>query len=224
MGEKELFALIVAGGSGLRMENTLPKQFINLGNAPILMHTIGAFNEIHNIEILLVLPSPHIEYWESLCVEHNFKIPHKVIAGGKTRGESVLNGLKVLPQEGLVAIHDGVRPFVPKKVIVDSFDVARRKGTAVAAVNLKDSIREVGIVGSKAVDRSMYKIVQTPQTFRISLIRQAYEKIGTLTLSDDASVAESAGFNIELIEGSYDNLKITTSEDLIIAQEILKKL
>lgn len=224
MEKKELFALIVAGGSGSRMGKAIPKQFINLGNKPILMHTIAAFHFIQDLEIVLVLPSPHIEYWESLCLEYKFKIPHKVIGGGKTRGESVLNGLKALPEEALVAIHDGVRPFVPKNVIVNSFEVAREKGTAVASVSLKDSIREVSVGGSKAVDRTMYKIVQTPQTFKVSLIKHAYEKIGALTLSDDASVAESAGFAIELIEGSYDNLKITTSEDLIIAQEILKKL
>lgn len=225
MNQKEQFVLIVAGGSGSRMKYSIPKQFIPIGNMPILMHTIAAFYQSNkNIHITVVLPGDHIQYWEDLCKKFNFTIVHNLVKGGDTRGASVINGLNSLPGEGLVAIHDGVRPFVSKEIISNSFDIAGKHGSAVAVVDLKDSIRKVDLSENKAVDRTNYKIVQTPQTFKIPLIKESYRKADLLTFTDDATVAEAAGNKIELIKGSYDNIKVTTPEDLIVAQEILNRL
>jgi 2-C-methyl-D-erythritol 4-phosphate cytidylyltransferase len=221
----KLFAIIVAGGTGSRMQSDQPKQFLKLKGIPILMHTINAFSTTDLlIEISVVLPSDHFSHWKSLCEEFKFSTPHRLIEGGKTRGQSVLNGLKLLPDEGIVAIHDGVRPFVTPRIITDSFDKARKFGSAIASVDLKDSIRLLKEKGSQAVDRSYYKIVQTPQVFKVNIIKEAYKKIGDTSLSDDASVAEQAGYDITLVEGSYDNIKITTPEDLIVADKIAERL
>jgi 2-C-methyl-D-erythritol 4-phosphate cytidylyltransferase len=223
--EKKLFAIIVAGGSGSRMKSNQPKQFLRLAGIPILMHTVKAYYSADPaIEILIVLPVNQISYWKNLCDEMEFLVPHQVVGGGQSRGESVVNGLNILPSHGLVAIHDGVRPFVSDTIIKESYKVAERKGCAVAAVDMKDSIRVVNEKGSQAIDRSLYKIVQTPQTFQLSIIKEAYKKVGSKSLSDDATVAELAGYEIHLVEGSYDNIKITTPEDLIFAEKIVERL
>ncbi len=219
------FAVIVAGGSGSRMGSDTPKQFLPIGNAPILMHTIKRFftsNEAVNI--ILVLPEEQIDRWHQLCEKYSFSIPHLIVSGGKNRFQSVRNGLNSIGvNEGLVAIHDGVRPFISKRVIEESFKVALEKGNAIAAVELKDSIRLVDKKGNKTVNRVDYRIVQTPQTFKISQIRDAFHRASNDQFTDDASVAEAAGYSIQLIEGSYENIKITTPEDLAMAESILKK-
>lgn len=219
------YALIVAGGSGSRMGSDTPKQFLPIGNAPILMHTIKRFfTSTEKVNIILVLPEEQIERWHQLCEKYSFSIPHVIVSGGNNRFQSVRNGLNSIGEtSGLVAIHDGVRPFISKRVIEESYSIAEKKGNAVAAVELKDSIRLIHGTENKSVDRTKYKIVQTPQTFQIQQIRDAFHKAEHMDFTDDASVVEAAGYTIELIEGSYDNIKITTPEDLAMAESILKK-
>jgi 2-C-methyl-D-erythritol 4-phosphate cytidylyltransferase len=225
--ETKKFAVIVAGGSGTRMGSNIPKQFLAFQGKPILMHTLEAFQQFDPaLQIILVLPENEIPQWEALCQQHNFHLPVILQKGGKNRCESVKNGLDKITSEGLVAIHDGVRPFIDSEIIAQSFRTAQEKGNAVTAVSLKDSIREVEGENSRLLDRSKFRLVQTPQTFRVEDIKAAYtsqtpEALETLT--DDASVAEKAGQKIQLIEGSYENIKITTPEDLYIAEAIWQK-
>lgn len=219
------YAVIVAGGSGSRMGTDTPKQFLPIGNAPILMHTIKRFfTSADLVNIVLVLPEEQGERWHQLCSKYSFSIPHLIVFGGKTRFQSVRNGLNSIGDtEGVVAIHDGVRPFISKRVIEEAFQVAKDKGNAIASVEMKDSIRMLDKKGSKTVNREDFRIVQTPQTFLLSQIRDAFHKAKTDLFYDDASVAEQAGYKIQLIEGSYENIKITTPEDLAMAEAILKK-
>lgn len=213
------YAIIVAGGSGSRMKSDIPKQFIEVGGLPILMHTLKRFKEAEpEIKLILVLPESQFEYWNQLCEKYP-TVPHQLVKGGNTRFQSGLNGLKTIENEGLVAIHDGVRPFVSAEIIQESFKIANEKGTAVVSVPSKDSVR----VNGQAIDRSTVRLIQTPQTFQIALIKKAFETEELSTFTDDASVAEHAGFTINLIEGSYENIKITTPEDLQWAEIILGK-
>lgn len=217
------YAIIVAGGSGSRMQSELPKQFITLGNKPILFHTIEAFSKCSPINIIVVLPEKDLDLWNQLCEEHNFSIPVKTVIGGETRFHSVLNGLNSISDtNGLVAIHDGVRPFIPQNIIENSFTIAKEKLSAVVCVELKDSIREDKNQQNKALNRSDYKLIQTPQTFSLKEIKQAFETPYQDFFTDDASVFEHAGFSIELVNGDYKNIKLTTPEDLIIGKAFLK--
>ena len=215
-----LFAIIVAGGSGARMQNPMPKQFIAIGGKPVLMHTLQRFRDFSpDIQIILVLPESEMIAWETLCREYDFQVTHRTVAGGVTRFVSVRNGLAQIPSNhGLVVIHDGVRPFVPVPVIAASFAAAAAHGMGIATVACKDSIRQVTGGQSVAMDRSRMRLVQTPQTFRVGLLRQAFENAPHTDFADDASVAEAAGYEIHLVEGSYRNIKITTPEDLLVAQ------
>jgi 2-C-methyl-D-erythritol 4-phosphate cytidylyltransferase len=213
------YAIIVAGGSGSRMNSDIPKQFIEVGGFPILMHTLKRFKEADaEIELILVLPESQFKFWNMLCEKYS-TVPHQLVKGGKTRYQSGLNGLQVIVNEGIVAIHDGVRPFVSVDIINESFKIAAEKGTAVVSVPSKDSVR----VNGQAIDRSTVRLIQTPQTFQIALIKKAFETEELSTFTDDASVAEHAGFTINLIEGNYENIKITTPEDLLWAEVILSK-
>jgi len=202
------------------MCSTLPKQFIEINGKPILMHTILAFNMCDTIT--LVLPEHEIEVWEQLCQFHNFKVKHNIVIGGETRFQSVKNGLEIVDNNSIVAIHDGVRPFVTRKIISNSLRVAKEKGNAIVCVDSKDSLREITGSSNKHVDRSKFKIIQTPQTFQSTLIKKAYEQEEKVFFTDDASVLEATGENINLIDGDYRNIKITTPEDLIVAEAYLK--
>jgi len=210
MNSKE-YALIVAGGKGTRIKSKTPKQFLELDGLPVIMHTILAFYRYsEKISIVLVLPEGEIDTWQALCAQHKFTY------------QSVKNGLEKIEGDGLVAIHDGVRPLVSENIIGASFRLAAVHQSAIAAVALKESIRITDQDSTKAVDRSRFRLIQTPQTFKVSIIKEAYEIKEDLSLTDDASVAERAGFTISLFEGSYENIKITTSEDLIVAEALLK--
>jgi len=215
-------ALIVAGGSGSRMESDLPKQFILLAGKPILMHTIKAFNHCNVSNIIVVLPPNQIAFWKELCTQFSFNLPHEIVAGGASRFESVQNGLVLCNEEDLLAIHDGVRPFITAEIINNSFDVTAQKGNAVAAVRLKDSIRKVDLLGNKNVNREAYFLIQTPQTFKCKLIKEAYQAQDHINFTDDASVLEANGHAINLIPGDYKNIKITTPEDLLVAEAFYK--
>lgn len=223
MTSPKKYAIIVAGGSGLRMGADIPKQFLELGGFPVLMHTIRKFYEAYpEIIIKLVLPQAQQEYWAGLCQRYNFNLAHDVVNGGASRFQSVKNGLdSIVEQSGIVAIHDGVRPFVNSRIIHECFEVAATTGNATAAVPLKDSIRLLENGYSKAVERAAYRIIQTPQTFKLELIKKAFETPELTFFTDDASVFEHAGHSINLIEGSYENIKITTPEDLILGEALL---
>ena len=222
MTRKE-YAVIVAGGSGSRMNSEIPKQFLTVHGLPVLMHTIKAFYDYNNdLSIIVVLPSSEMNLWERLCRKHHFSIPVTLVTGGKTRFQSVRNGLEKIESEGVVAIHDGVRPLVNREIIAASFQIAALHGSAIAAVRLKESIRVTDKDETKTVDRSKYRIIQTPQTFQVKIIKQAYNSPEVPGFTDDASVVEKAGYKISLFEGSYRNIKITTPEDLIIAEAFLK--
>lgn len=216
--------IIVAGGAGLRMNNLLPKQFMLLGNKPILMHTIARFERLQNLHgITVALPENSIDYWKQICKKHNFLINHSIVIGGKNRFESVKNALFSLTNEvKTVAIHDGVRPFVSTQLIENLFEKAEKNGNAIACISLKDSIRETDIHKSKAVNRENYKIVQTPQCFNYDALLHCYKSAKHSNFTDDASVFESENNTVNLVEGDEKNIKITTEFDLSIAELILK--
>jgi 2-C-methyl-D-erythritol 4-phosphate cytidylyltransferase len=223
MNSKE-YALVVAGGKGTRIKSSTPKQFLPLNGLPILMHTLEAFHRYsENITLILVLPETDIERWNALCRQYNFSRKFILQIGGETRFQSVKRGLEKIEGDGLVAIHDGVRPLVSTDLIASSFRLAEIHHSAIAAVPLKESIRIIGEdSASQAVDRSKFRLIQTPQTFRVSMIKKAYEATEDSSLTDDASVAERTGHRISLYEGNYENIKITTAEDLTIAEALLK--
>jgi 2-C-methyl-D-erythritol 4-phosphate cytidylyltransferase len=216
------YALIVAGGSGRRMQTDVPKQFLILGDKPVLYHTILAFyHHSAEVEIIVVLPESQITRWSAICRQYDIRVAHQVVIGGDTRCESVKNGLRQIKAGGLVAIHDGVRPLVSNKIITTGYQQAQHHGSAITVVPLKDSLREITDSGSRTIDRDSYRLVQTPQTFQVDLIKQAYEQLKSNELTDDASVAERAGAALVLVAGDFSNIKITTPEDLIIAQALL---
>lgn len=221
------YALIVAGGSGSRMGSTLPKQFLNIHQLPILMHTLHKFHQADaSIEIILVIAEDAQPTWQALVQQHDFQVPFLMAKGGQTRTESVKNGLAIIPEKSpsLVAIHDGVRPCISPHIILQSYEVAMQKGTAIAAVALKDSIRKQVAGQTQARNRADYFLVQTPQTFQTHLIREAYQKTAAENMTDDASVAENAGFDIHLIDGDYRNIKATTPEDLKVLEVFLEPI
>ncbi|NOT74150.1 MAG: 2-C-methyl-D-erythritol 4-phosphate cytidylyltransferase [Cyclobacteriaceae bacterium] len=222
--QKKEYALIVAGGKGTRIKSSLPKQFIELNGKPILVHTLEAFFRYSSsLTVILVLPEDDFKIWNSIAAAYSFENLIILAEGGETRFQSVKNGLDKIDGDGLVAIHDGVRPLVSEDIIGASFRLAAIHQTAVAAVRLKESIRMTDMDSTKAMDRSRFRVVQTPQTFDLNLIRKAYQIKEDASLTDDASVAERSGHAISLFEGSYENIKITTPEDLVIAEALLKK-
>ncbi len=217
------YAIIVAGGAGTRMKTDLPKQFLMLGKLPVLMHTVEQFYKYSTpLEIIIVLPEYQISFWKSLCNQHKFSIKHTVVKGGKTRCHSVQNGLVLVAENSLVAVHDGVRPLVSKQIIAESFLIAEKTGSAITAVTLKDSIRKTDAEKTVSRNRNEYYLVQTPQTFKSALLKKAYSSRElNENFTDDASVFEASQGAVTLIKGDYKNLKITTPEDLIIAQALL---
>lgn len=215
-------ALIVAGGSGLRFAAEQPKQFLELNGLPILMHTLYAFEKAGITEQILVLPETQIDHWQTLCNRHRFTLPHRIVVGGKNRFESVRNGLKLVPDHALVAIHDGVRPLISPELIRQTYQEAEKFGSAIAVVALKDSIRQKAPEGrSHSVDRAAYVLVQTPQTFISTQIKKAFEQAPDDRFTDDAGVYESLFPEIHLVEGDYRNIKITTPEDLLVAESLM---
>lgn len=219
------YTILVAGGTGTRMQNAIPKQFMLLGGQPVLMRTMGQFLTYNpHLPLIVVLPPDQMEAWQQLCRDYTFTLPHRVVAGGATRFASVKNGLAAITAgAGVVAVHDGVRPLVPVPVIREAFAVAAEKGNAVAAVPLKESIRQLSATGSQALDRNQYRLVQTPQCFRLALLRRAYELPEEPLFTDDAAVVERLGESIYMTAGAYENIKITTPEDLIWAESFLRR-
>lgn len=217
------YAIITAAGTGVRMNTPMPKQFIPLLGKPILMHTMEAFiHFLPSTHIILVLPKEQMEYWNQLCTQYQFDHPHEVIQGGPTRFHSVKNGLSQVPIQALVAIHDGVRPLVSPHTIAEAFQYAEKSGNGIPAIAVCESVRMVDHAFSKPIDRDTLRIIQTPQCFRAELIKKAYNTSYQQTFTDDASVLEHAGERIYLSSGNRENIKITTPEDLIMAEALLK--
>ncbi len=216
--------LVVAGGTGLRMGAEVPKQFLPIHGLPILMHTLNVFASIPSVdEIILVLPESQIEQWGSLCTKHHFKVSHTIAKGGETRYQSVKNGLRLVSNpNALVAIHDGVRPLVSKEVIENFFTAAENYGNANPVVKPVESVRIQEGNNSAITDREKILLVQTPQVFKVSIIKKGYETPYQPSFTDDASVVEFMGANIHLVEGNRENIKITTPLDLKIAETLIK--
>lgn len=218
------FVIIVAGGKGLRMGADLPKQFLPIGGKPVLMHTLEAFHKADAaMRLILVLPKSQQDYWKSLCEEYAFSIPHQVTDGGETRFHSVKNGLALVDEEGLVGVHDGVRPFASIEVIRRCYAEAARYKAVVPVIDVVETVRMVQGDDSRTVDRNLYKLGQTPQVFDVTLLKQAYHQSYIPGFTDDASVVEAYGEKIHLTEGNRENIKITTPFDLKIAETILQK-
>ncbi len=217
------YVLIVAGGKGLRMNNELPKQFITLNGKPILMYTLEAFYTYNpDIRIILVLPSAQKDYWSRLCKELHFLLPHVIVDGGESRFHSVKNGLAMVQEPGLVAVHDGVRPFVSQTVISHCFEMAQQKRAVIPVLDSIDTLRQLVDEGSVTVDRNVYKTVQTPQVFESELLQEAYCQEYKTSFTDDASVVEAMGVPVFLVPGNRENIKITTPFDLKIATALLE--
>lgn len=219
----EKFALIVAGGSGSRMHTTVPKQYLELAGKPVLMRTLERFAEYDpQMRFVVVLAKDYFMFWQDLCQKYGFTIDHQLVAGGSTRFQSVRNGLEVLPEEGIVFIHDAVRPLVSLQTIRNCDRMATEKGNALPVLSLNDSLREVDCGGNRHVERSCFRLVQTPQTFRLDLIKKAYATAETKFFTDDASVCEAMGVTIKLVEGNPENIKITRPIDLHMAEYLWK--
>ena len=218
----KLYAVIVAGGSGKRMHAEVPKQYLEIAGKPVLMHTLErfkAFNE--SIEIITVLPENQLRFWGELQNKYSFRIPHTLVKGGRTRFFSVRNGLRFVEVPGLVAIHDGVRPFVSVETIKRCFNTAEKLGNAIPVISPSDTLRMLTDGGNKPINRLQVKQVQTPQVFDAELLKKAYLQEYLPEFTDDATVVEKTGVKINLIEGNRENIKITNPEDLVISTALL---
>ena len=211
-------ALIVAGGKGIRMGSKIPKQFLILKELPILMHTIKLFSDFE--KIFLVLPSSEFKYWETLCEKYNFKVDHVLVNGGESRFHSVKNGLNKIDNESVVAIHDGVRPLVSKKLISTLISKTKTGIGMIPIIPIKDSIRKVEGKKSISINRNNLYRIQTPQCFLSSDIKDAYKQKSSQKFTDDAIVLENNGGKIKTILGEEKNIKITTKKDLIVAKNL----
>ena len=216
------YAILVAGGKGLRMGSDIPKQFLPLRGRPVLMHTIDVFRRTYpDIHIILVLPREQQDYWRQLCGQHGYDVELCVADGGETRFHSVHNGLSLIPDDarGVVGVHDGVRPFVSPETIRRCYESAEEYGAVVPVVPVVETVRQVLADGSSmTVDRNAYRLVQTPQTFDIQLLKKAYGQPFDPFFTDDASVVEAMGHPIKLVEGNNENIKLTNPADLKLAE------
>ena len=221
------YLIVVAGGKGTRMGGEMPKQFQLLGGKPIVMLTLERLHAIDpTIQRILVLPAEHIELWKELCKEHTFAVPLLLTQGGTTRFHSVQNGLAQIDDlnDALVGIHDGVRPFVSARVLDDCYREAWIHGAAIPMIDIQDSLRHiVGVNGvTEVVPRDRYRLVQTPQVFKLSLLRRAYEQRFIESFTDDASVVEALGEQVVGVEGNRENIKLTTPFDLMVAKTLIE--
>jgi 2-C-methyl-D-erythritol 4-phosphate cytidylyltransferase len=218
------YIIIVAGGKGLRMGSDIPKQFLPIGGKPVLMRTLERFREYSkDIQIILVLPEAQQAYWHELCQEYHFDVEYTLANGGQTRFHSVQNGLAKVPDDaiGVVGVHDGVRPFPSIEVIRNCYTTAREKKAVIPVIPVVETVRHLEGDQSKTVPRDAYRLVQTPQTFDIQLLKAANRQPYNDGFTDDASVVEAFGYNITLVEGNRENIKITTPYDLKIAEVLI---
>ncbi|MBP5408646.1 MAG: 2-C-methyl-D-erythritol 4-phosphate cytidylyltransferase [Prevotella sp.] len=225
------YIIIVAGGKGLRMGGDIPKQFLPIGGRPILMRTLERFREYSStLQIILVLPKDQQDYWLQLCKEYDFKVDYQMTDGGETRFHSVQHGLALIPDdaEGVVGVHDGVRPFPSIEVIRNCYETAREKKAVIPVIPVVETVRKlasigtIGTIPSQTVPRNDYRLVQTPQTFDIQLLKAANRQPYNDNFTDDASVVEAYGQEITLVEGNRENIKITTPYDIVVAEALIK--
>jgi len=224
------YIIIVAGGKGLRMGSDIPKQFLPIGGKPVLMRTLERFRAYStDLQIILVLPEAQQDYWRKLCEDYHFDVNYQLANGGQTRFHSVQNGLALVPDdaEGVVGVHDGVRPFPSIEVIRNCYETARTAKAVIPVIPVVETVRQIFSNGqqdlrtSKTVPRDEYRLVQTPQTFDIQLLKAANRQPYNDGFTDDASVVESYGHDITLVEGNRENIKITTPYDLKIAEVLI---
>lgn len=214
--------IIVAGGSGKRMGAPVPKQFMLLNGKPLLCRTIDVFRAYDaTMSIIVVLPEAHIPIWKALCIGHGFHTEHSIVAGGEERFHSVRNGIAAVDHNGVVAVHDGVRPMVSVELIARCFDAAEEHGSAIPVVPISSSVREVMGGTSRSMDRSALRTVQTPQCFRVELLNKAFELPYDAAFTDEATLVERTGVTVQLVEGEDANIKITTPLDLKVAEMLL---
>ncbi len=214
------YAIIVAGGKGLRMGAPVPKQFLPIGGKPVLMRTIERFRAYSDdLKIILVLPKDQQPFWRELCAKHGFHVETLYADGGDTRFESVRNGLALIPDDahGAVGVHDGVRPFPSTEVIARCYNTAKSTGTAIPVTPVVETLRRTDGV---TVPRDDYRLVQTPQVFDIQLLKEAYRQTYCERFTDDASVVEAAGHAITTVDGNRENIKITTPFDMVVAEAL----
>lgn len=215
------YAIVVAGGKGLRMGGDVPKQFLPVKGKPVLMRTLEAFHDYDpQLELILVLPVGQQTYWRELCTEYRFAVPHRIADGGETRFHSVKNGLALIESEGLVGVHDGVRPFVSQEVIRSCYREAEQKEAVIPVIEVVETLRKLEDEASKTVPRNQYRLVQTPQVFTVSLLKQAYAQPYSPSFTDDASVVEAWGHAVYLTPGNRENIKLTTPFDLKVAETL----
>ena len=232
------YVIIVAGGKGLRMGSDIPKQFLPIGGKPVLMRTLERFREYsEDLQIILVLPEAQQAYWQELCKEYDFQVDYQIANGGQTRFHSVQNGLNLIPDdaEGVVGVHDGVRPFPSIEVIRSCYETARMAKAVIPVIPIVETVRQIipnnqstpsnqntpNNPSSITVPRDQYRLVQTPQTFDIQLLKAANRQPYNDGFTDDASVVESYGHQITLVEGNRENIKITTPYDITVAEAII---
>ena len=218
------YVIIVAGGKGLRMGSDIPKQFLPIGGKPVLMRTLERFRAYDtDLKIILVLPKAQQDYWRQLCEQYHFDVKYELANGGQTRFHSVQNGLALIPDdaEGVVGVHDGVRPFPSIDVIRNCYTTARTAKAVIPVIPVVETVRQLENESSVTVPRDKYRLVQTPQTFDIQLLKAANRQPYNDGFTDDASVVESYGHDITLVEGNRENIKITTPYDMKIAEVLL---
>ena len=218
------YVIIVAGGKGLRMGSDIPKQFLPIGGRPVLMRTLERFREYSDdLQIILVLPEAQQNYWKELCQKYNFQVAYQLASGGQTRFHSVQNGLALVPDdaEGVGGVPEGVRPVPAVEVIRNCYETARTAKAVIPVIPVVETVRHLEGEGSITVPRGDYRLVQTPQTFDIQLLKAANRQPYNDGFTDDASVVESYGQAITLVEGNRENIKITTPYDIVVAEAIL---
>ena len=217
------FAIIVAGGSGTRMQANVPKQFLLLEGRPVLMYSIECLHRV-GADVTVVLPDIEHSHWQSLIQEYHFKVPHKISSGGLTRNRSVFNGLQTIDDnEALVAVHDAARPILKPELAEKLFEHAAHRGNAIHVVAVRESLRRINSAENKAVNRAEIFAVQTPQVFKVDLLKDAFIRNSDITFTDEASLIEAVGHTVSSIQGDRDNIKITFPEDILIASILLKK-
>ena len=217
------YVIIVAGGKGLRMGTEIPKQFLPIQGKPVRMRTLEAFYAYDvDIDMIVVLPKTQQSYWRELCYNHGFVVPHRVVDGGETRFHSVKNGLALVDRDGLVGVHDGVRPFVSRQVIASCYCEAETKLAVVPVTDVVETVRKLVPEGSLTVNRADYKLVQTPQVFRTEVLKKAYMQPYSDMFTDDASVVEAMGIQVALVQGNRENIKITTPFDIKVANALVE--
>lgn len=214
--------IITAAGIGRRMNSSLPKQFIIVGDKPILMHTLDKFYHFNpKAQLILTLPKEWMSYWMDLMEEYDFKIPHRIVEGGDERYHSIKNALEVCTGK-IIAVHDGVRPFVSEDTLKICFQTALEEGSAIPTIGVKESMRKKELGENFTVNSANYFIVQTPQCFKASILRKAYEASFSYENYDEATLVEEIGHAVTLVQGNEENIKITTQLDLKFAEMYLK--